>query len=107
MALHNEENSDTTDADTNNELVKHDIERYQLWHDRCVYVGPEVIRNLHHKTTLKSKVKVPSTRDICITYKLVKLRKRISKERSPWKETILALVYADIAGPFHTSLRGN
>src|ERR1700722_11231706 len=107
MALHNKENSDATDTDANNELIRQDIERYQLWHNRCVHAGPEVIRNLHHKTTLKSKVKVPSTRDACITCKLAKLRKRISKEQSPWKETILALVYADIAGPFHTSLRGN
>ena len=106
MALHNE-NSDTTDTDANNELIRQDIERYQLWHNRCVHAGPEVIRNLHHKTTLKSKVKVPSTRDACITCKLAKLRKRISKEQSPWKETILALVYIDIASPFHTSLKGN
>jgi hypothetical protein len=90
MAFHNNEDSG---AGADNELAKHDLERYQLWHDRCAHAGPEVIRNLHYKTTLKSKVKVPS--------------KRISKEQSPWKETILALVYADIAGPFHTSLKGN
>ena len=31
----------------------------------------------------------------------------MGKELSPWKETILALIYADIAGPFYTSLQGN
>jgi hypothetical protein len=71
-----------------------------------VYAGPEVIRNLHNRTTL-NKVKVPNEREACITCKLAKMRKKMSKELSLWKETILALVYADIAGPFHTSLQGN
>jgi len=71
-----------------------------------VYAGPEVIRNLHKRMTLK-KVKVPNDRDTCVTCKLSKMRKKMSKELSPWKETILALVYADIGGPFHTSLQGN
>ena len=35
------------------------------------------------------------------------MRKRMGKELSPWKETILALIYADITGPFYTSLQGN
>jgi hypothetical protein len=43
MALHNNEDSDSDiiDANANNELAKHDLERYQLWHDRCVHAGPE------------------------------------------------------------------
>jgi hypothetical protein len=69
MALHNNENSNATEANANNELVKQDIERYQLWHNRCAHAGPEVIRNLHHKTTIKAKVKVPSTREAYITCK--------------------------------------
>jgi hypothetical protein len=88
------------------ELKQKDIERYQLWHQRCVHAGPEVIRNLHKRTTL-DKVKVPTDKEACTTCKLAKMRKKISKELSPWKETILALVYADIAGPFYTSLQGN
>jgi hypothetical protein len=44
---------------------------------------------------------------VCVTCKLAKIRKRISKEQSPWKETILALVYVDIARPFYTSLQGH
>jgi hypothetical protein len=39
------------------ELSKLDIEQYRLWHERCVYTRPEVIRNLHYRITL-SKVKV-------------------------------------------------
>ena len=88
------------------ELKQKDIERYKLWHQRCVHAGPEVIRNLHKRTTL-DKVKVPTDKETCITCKLAKMRKKISKELSPWKETILALIYADIAGPFYTSLQGN
>jgi hypothetical protein len=71
-----------------------------------VHAGPEVIRNLHKRTTLQ-KVKVPNNREACVTCKLAKLRKTISKELSPWQDTILALVYADVAGLFHTSLQGN
>jgi hypothetical protein len=53
------------------------------------------------------KVKVPNDREVYITYKLAKMCKKISKELSPWKETILALVYTDIRGPFHISIQGN
>jgi hypothetical protein len=70
-----------------------------------VHTGPEVIRNLHKRTTLK-KVKVLNDKELCVTCKLAKIRKRMSKELSPWKETILALVYTDIGGLFHTSLQG-
>jgi hypothetical protein len=52
-------------------------------------------------------VKVPEDREACITCKLAKMRKRMGKELSPWKETILALIYTDITGPFYTSLQGN
>ena len=106
--IHDEEiDSDSDNATTNTDkLKKTDLERYRLWHERCVHAGPEVIRNLHKRTTLK-KVKVPNDREACVTCKLAKMRKKISKELSPWKETILALVYADIGGPFHTSLQGN
>jgi hypothetical protein len=106
--IHDEEiDSDSDNAATNTDkLKKTDLERYRLWHERCVHAGPEVIRNLHKRTTLK-KVKVPNDREACVTCKLANMRKKISKELSPWKETILALVYADIGGPFHTSLQGN
>ena len=46
-----------------------------------MYIGLEVIRNLHLYTTL-SKVKVPNKREAYITYKLAKLQKKISKELS-------------------------
>ena len=88
------------------ELKAKDLEQYRLWHERCGHAGPEVIRKLHKRTNIE-KVKVPSDREVCITCRLAKMRKKMSKELSPWKETILALVYADIAGPFHTSLRGH
>ena len=91
---------------SDDKLSTNDLEQYRLWHERCVHAGPEVIRNLHERTTLR-KVKVPNNREVCVTCKLAKMRKTMSKELSPWKETILALVYADIAGPFHTSLQGN
>lgn len=106
--IHDEESDpDSDNASTGtNELKKTDLERYRLWHERCAHAGPEVIRNLHKRTTLR-KVKVPNDREACITCKLAKMRKKISKELSPWKETILALVYADIGGPFHTSVQGN
>jgi Reverse transcriptase (RNA-dependent DNA polymerase)/gag-polypeptide of LTR copia-type len=106
--IHDEEidsDSDNTKTDAN-KTNKTDLERYRLWHERCVHAGPEVIRNLHKRTTLK-KVRVPNDREACITCKLAKMRKKMSKELSPWKETILALVHADIGGPFHTSLQGN
>jgi hypothetical protein len=107
-AFHNDEEIESdSDNDANaKKLKKADMERYQLWHERCAHAGPEVIRNLHKRTTLK-KIKVPNNKEVYVTCKLAKMRKRISKELSPWKETILALVYADIAGPFYTSLRGN
>jgi hypothetical protein len=94
------------DKEDTSELSKTDIERYRLWHERYVHARPKVIRNLHYRTTLK-KVKVPEDREACITCKLAKIYKRIGKELSPWKETILALIYADIAGLFYTSLQGN
>ena len=94
------------EVDLDKKLSSSDLEMYRLWHERCVHAGPEVIRNLHNRTTLQ-KVKVPNDRETCITCKLAKMRKNMSKELSPWKETILALVYADIAGPFHSSLQGN
>jgi hypothetical protein len=106
--IHDEEiDSDSDNTATNTDkLKKTDLERYRLWHERCVHAGPEVIRNLHKRTTLK-KVKVPNDREVCVTCKLAKMRKKISKELSLWKETLLAIVHADIGGPFHTSLQGN
>jgi hypothetical protein len=99
---------DANHLDTNEtaKTSKKDLDQYRLWHERCVHIGPEVIRNLHLRTTL-SKVKVPNERDACITCKLAKLRKKMSKELSLWKETVLALIYADITGLFYTSLQGN
>jgi hypothetical protein len=106
-AFINEENSDSdNDKAVTHKAKKTELERYQLWHERCVHAGPEVIRNLYKRTTLK-KVKVPNDKELCVTCKLAKMRKRMSKELSPWKETILALIYADISGPFHTSLQGH
>jgi hypothetical protein len=68
-------------ANSDEELSSNDLEQYQLWHERCVHAGPEVIRNLHKHTTLQ-KVKVPNNREACVTCKLAKLRKTISKKLS-------------------------
>ena len=45
------------DTDETAKTSKKDLDQYRLWHERCVHAGPEVIRNLHLRTTL-SKVKV-------------------------------------------------
>jgi hypothetical protein len=66
------------DTDETAKTSKKDLDQYRLWHERCVHAGPEVIRNLHLRTTL-SKVKVPNERETCITCKLAKLRKKMSK----------------------------
>ena len=72
--IHDEDNS-------NDNLSGNDLELYRLWHKRCVHAGPEVICNLYKRTTLQ-KVKVLSDREACVTCKLAKIYKKISKELS-------------------------
>lgn len=83
------------------------LSRYRLMHRRFAHLGTEKLRNLHKVTTLKRPIVVPTNRDMCRVCKLTKLRNRTSKILSPWKESILALVSMDVAGPFLPSIRGN
>lgn len=83
------------------------LTRYRLMHRRFAHLGPDKIRNLHKVTTLKRPVLVPTDREMCRVCKLTKLRNKTSKTLSPWKESILALVSLDVAGPFLPTIRGN
>jgi Reverse transcriptase (RNA-dependent DNA polymerase) len=83
------------------------LARYKLMHRRFAHLGPEKIRNLHKVTTLKRPVMVPTDQEMCRVCKITKLRNRTSKTLSPWKESILALVSMDVAGPFLSTVRGN
>ncbi|KAK6585469.1 hypothetical protein PZA11_002196 [Diplocarpon coronariae] len=83
------------------------LSRYQLMHRRFAHLGPEKLRGLHKVSTLKRKIQVPKDRPVCRICKLTKLRNRTRTELSPWKDSILALISIDTAGPFTTSIRGN
>ena len=76
-------------------------------HRRFAHLGPEKLRSLHKVTTLKRPVLFPVEREMCRVCKLTKLRNKTSKVLSPWKESILALVSVDVAGPFLSTVRGN
>lgn len=76
-------------------------------HRRFAHLGPEKLRSLHKVTTMKRPVLVPVDREMCRVCKLTKLRNKTSKILSPWKESILALVSMDVAGPFLPTIRGN
>jgi hypothetical protein len=83
-------------------------ERYELMHRRFAHCGPEKLRKLHKVSNVR-KVTIPrhAWRSPCEVCKLAKLRNRISKQLSPWKERILELVSVDACGPLPKSLRGN
>jgi hypothetical protein len=74
---------------------------------RFAHLGLEKLRNLHKVTTLKRKVQILKERDVCRICKLTKLRNRTRTELSPWKDSLLALISVDTAGPFTTTTRGN
>jgi hypothetical protein len=110
---HNAE--DQSDAETSegqsepkvSKVKKSERTLYKLWHRRLGHLGKEKIRKLHKVTTLKHQIKVPSQVDECEVCKLTKMRNRITKELSPWKESILALVSLDVCGPLPKTIRGN
>jgi hypothetical protein len=86
---------------------KETLDYYNLMHRRFGHMGPDQLRNLYKVTKLKRPIVVPTEKEICQVCKLTKLRNRTNKTLSPWKESILALVSIDVAGPFLPSLRGN
>ena len=133
-SLDHDEESDSTIPNSENDLCCHDalvaededthmhdngehgmrklsksenLTRYRLMHRRFAHLGPDKIRNLHKVTTLRRPVLVPTDREMCRVCKLTKLRNKTSKTLSPWKESILALVSLDVAGPFLPTIRGN
>ncbi|POS82165.1 hypothetical protein EPUL_006064 [Erysiphe pulchra] len=77
---------------------------YNLMHRRFSHMGFEKLRNLHKITNLKRPIVIPVDEEIC---RVCKLRNRTNKVCSPWKQSMLALVSIDVAGPFLPSLRGN
>lgn len=83
------------------------VDYYNLMHRRFGHMGPDQLRNLHKVTKLKRPIVIPLEREICRVCKLTKLRNRTNHKLSPWKESILALVSIDVAGPFLPSMRGN
>lgn len=89
------------------ELKTHEKQVYLLWHKRFAHLGPDKICNLHKVTTLEKAVKVPSKREICEVCTLTKMTNVIPRKLSEWRDTKLALIQFDIAGPFPVSLRGN
>ncbi|KAI0997587.1 hypothetical protein K3495_g10600 [Podosphaera aphanis] len=78
-----------------------------LMHRRFGHMGPDQLRNILKVTRLKRPIVVPADKDTCRVCKLTKLRNRTNKTLSPWKESILALISIDVAGPFLPSIRGN
>jgi Reverse transcriptase (RNA-dependent DNA polymerase)/gag-polypeptide of LTR copia-type len=83
------------------------LARYRLMHRRFAHLGPEKLRSLHKVTTLERPIVIPVDREMCRVCKLTKLRNKTNKVLSPWKESILALVSIDVAGPFLPTIRGN
>ena len=83
--------------------------RFELWHRRFAHCDPEKLRYLHKVTDLKQKIQIPSNanRKPCEVCKLSKLRNRIRKELSPWKDSILELISIDACGPLPRTLKGN
>jgi hypothetical protein len=100
------ESSSTNQKEETPEVAK---KRFELWHRRFAHCDPEKLRYLHRVTDLKERIRIPSNtrRSPCEVCKLSKLRNRIRKELSPWKETILELVSIDACGPLPRTLRGN
>lgn len=97
----------TGNSKTNRMSQREMNDYYNLMHRRFSHMGSEKLRNLHKVTNLKRPIVIPIDKEICRVCKLTKLRNRTNKVCSPWKESILALVSIDIAGPFLPSLRGN
>jgi hypothetical protein len=89
------------------ELSRAEQERYILWHRRFSHLGPKKIRNLHKISTLAKPIKVPTNREPCKVCALTKMKNKIPKELSPHKQSRLALIQFDVAGPLPKSLRGN
>jgi Pol polyprotein len=81
------------------ELSKSEQERYMLWHRRFSHLNPQKIRNLHKISTLAKPIKVPTNWEPCKVCALMKMKNRIPKELTPHKQSQLALIQLDIAGP--------
>ena len=103
--------SESESSNTDNGKIKPETikKRFELWHRRFAHCDPEKLRYLHKVTDLKERIRIPSSakRGPCEVCKLSKLRNRIRKELSPWKDTILELVSVDACGPLPRTLRGN
>jgi Reverse transcriptase (RNA-dependent DNA polymerase) len=101
--------SEASTTDNKRERPETIKKRFELWHRRFAHCDPEKLRYLHKVTGLKRRIRIPSSakRNPCEVCKLSKLRNRIRKELSPWKETILELVSVDACGPLPRTLRGN
>ena len=82
-------------------------QRYTLWHRRFCHIGGAKISKLHKVTTLTDKIAVPKDLKPCEVCKLAKMRNRIPKTLSPWKDSVLDLVSLDVCGPQPATLRGN
>ena len=70
-------------------------------------MGLEKLRHLYKVTKLKEKIRIPTDIFKYEVYKLIKIRNRTSRKLSPWKDTILTLIYIDACGLLPKSLRGN
>ena len=101
--------SEASTTDEKRERPETVKKRFELWHRRFAHCDPEKLRYLHKVTGLKKRIQIPSSakRSPCEVCKLSKLRNRIRKELSPWKETILELVSVDACGPLPRTLKGN
>ena len=82
-------------------------ERYTLWHRRFCHIGGAKISKLHKVTTLTEKIAVPKDVKPCEVCKLAKMRNRMPKTLSPWKDSVLDLVSLDVCGPLPPTLRGS
>lgn len=91
------------------DLTLKEKERYMLYHRRFAHLGPQRLKNLHLVTNLTRPIQVPQSNDerICEICLLTKMRNRTSKTLAKWKDTKLALIHFDVAGPFPQFLRGN
>lgn len=77
-------------------------------HRRFGHYVLEMLRKLHHVTSLQTPIKIPPPRRrVCPPCKLAKMRNLVRKELSAHKIEKLELIYIDIAGPFVVSIQGN
>jgi hypothetical protein len=76
-------------------------------HKRFGYYRSEILRYFYEITSRIKKIKIPAKeKQICKSYKISKIRRKISKRLANYKKKTLALVLINITSPFIKSIYG-